>query len=90
MMRQGLGFGVAVLLAGCATVRTLPTDVQAFSTLAAPPAQPTYRFERLPSQQAQAQRQAQVEGMAEAALQQAGLRRDDAQAHFTVHSLYSG
>jgi len=84
MMRGVLGFVLGGLLVGCATVRTLPVDVQAFSSLGAPPAQPTYRFERMPSQQAQAQRQAEVEGMAEAALQQAGLRRDDAQAHFTV------
>jgi len=84
MMRGVLGFVLGGLLVGCATVRTLPVDVQAFSSLGALPAQPTYRFERMPSQQAQAQRQAEVEGMAEAALQQAGLRRDDAQAHYTV------
>lgn len=84
MMRQVLGLGLVALLVGCATVRTVSTDVQTFSSLEARPAQPTYRFERLPSQQAQAQRQADVERMAEAALAQAGLRLDDAQAHFIV------
>jgi hypothetical protein len=79
------GLGLAgLLLAGCASVRTVESEVQTFSTLEALPAQPTYRFERLPSQQAQAQHQIQVEGMAEQALAQIGLRRDDAQAHYTV------
>lgn len=84
MLRQMLGFALVAALAGCATVRTVSTDVQTYSSLGALPAQPTYRFERLPSQQTQAQRQADVERMAEAALLQAGLRRDDAQARFTV------
>jgi hypothetical protein len=60
----------------------LDNDVQSFSGLSTLPAQPTYRFERLPSQQVPAQ--AELEGMAMAALQQAGLRRDDANARFSV------
>jgi len=85
VLRRMLGLGlVGLVLAGCASVRTVESEVQTFSTLAALPAQATYRFERLPSQQAQPQRQLQVEGMAEQALALVGLRRDEAQAHYTV------
>ena len=85
VVRNVLGLALAgLLLTGCASVRMMQSEVQAFSSLAALPAQPTYRFERLPSQQAQAQRQAEVEAMAQAALGQVGLRRDDAHAQFTV------
>jgi hypothetical protein len=79
-----LGFALmaAWLLSGCASGYLLDNDVQSFSSLPALPAQPTYRFERLPSQQVPAQ--AELEGMAAAALQQAGLRRDDANARFSV------
>jgi hypothetical protein len=67
----------AAALAGCATSYVLDNSVQSFSGLAALPAQPTYRFDRLPSQQA-FQFQNQVEAMADPALANAGLRRDDA------------
>jgi hypothetical protein len=70
------------LLSGCANGYLLDNDVQAFSSLPALPAQPSYRFERLPSQQGPAQ--AQLEGMADPALQQAGLRRDDANPRYSV------
>lgn len=73
-------FGVLVLsaaaLSGCATSYVLDNSVQSFSGLTALPAQPTYRFDRLPSQQA-FQFQSQVEAMADPALFKAGLRRDD-------------
>jgi hypothetical protein len=79
-----LGFALlaAWLLSGCATGYLLDNDVQAFSSLTALPAQPTYRFERLPSQQVPGQ--AELEAMAAPALQQAGLRRDDANARYSV------
>lgn len=79
----GLGLAAAsLLLSGCATSYVLDNTVQSFSALPALPAQPTYRFERLPSQQAPAQ--AQVEAVADAALQKAGLRRDDANPRYSV------
>ena len=83
-MLRGLGCIVlaALLLSGCATGYLLDNDVQSFSSLTALPAQPTYRFDRLPSQQSPAQ--AQLEAMADAALHNAGLRRDDANAHYAV------
>jgi len=72
----------AFLLSGCATGYLLDNQVQAFSGLATLPAQPTYRFERLPSQQQPSQ--AQLEALADPALHRAGLRRDDAAPAFTV------
>lgn len=70
------------LLTGCAGGYLLDNNVQSFSNLTALPAQPTYRFERLPSQQDPSQ--AQLEAMADAALQKAGLRRDDANPRYSV------
>ena len=78
----GWVFALAFLLSGCATGYLLDNSVQSFSSLTALPAQPGYRFDRLPSQQAPAQ--AQLEAMADAALHKAGLRRDDASPHYTV------
>lgn len=71
-----------LLLSGCATSYVLDNNVQSFSGLTGLPAQPTYRFERLPSQQAP--EHAGLEAMADAALQKAGLRRDDANPRYSV------
>jgi len=73
---------VALLLAGCASTYLLDNNVRSFSHLAALPGQPTYRFDRLPSQQEPGQ--AQLETMADPALHRAGLRRDDADARYAV------
>ena len=72
----------ALLLAGCASTFLVDNNVQSFSSLTALPAQPTYRFDRLPSQQEPGQ--AQLEAMADAALHRAGLRRDDANPRYAV------
>lgn len=72
----------SALLSGCATSYVLDNDVQSFSSLTALPAQPTYRFERLLSQQVPDQ--AALEAMADAALHKAGLRRDDASPRYSV------
>jgi len=73
----------AVLLSGCAGGYLMDNDVQSFSRLPAVPAQPTYTFDRLPSQ-AQDPAQSLVEAAADPALFRAGLRRDDAQPRFRV------
>ncbi|MEO8653599.1 MAG: DUF4136 domain-containing protein [Ramlibacter sp.] len=78
----GLVMAGTWLLSGCATGYLLDNTVQSFSSLAALPAQPVYRFERLPSQQSPAQ--AQLEALADAALHKAGLRRDDANPVYSV------
>lgn len=72
-----------LVLAGCAGTFVLDNQVQSFSHLAAVPAQPTFRFERTLSQQADPY-QPGLEALAEPALLQAGLRRDDAAPKFSV------
>jgi len=77
---------LAALLAlgGCASGYTIDTAVQSFSHLAALPQQPTFRFERLPSQQAFGPEQSELEAMAFPALDRAGLHRDDSDPRFSV------
>jgi hypothetical protein len=72
----------ALLLAGCATSFQLDNTVQSFSSLPALAAPATYRFERLPSQQQPGQ--AQLENLADPALNKAGLKRDDASPRYSV------
>ena len=73
----------AYLLSGCASSYLLDTNVQSFSGFTAVPPQPTYRCERLPSQQSPLQ--AQLEAMADPALHKAGFRRDDANPRYSVN-----
>lgn len=74
-------FATAVLLlSGCATVTTVESAVQSFSTAPAPVQAGTYRFERLPSQEQDARQAALLESMAQAALQKAGFTPDDSAA----------
>jgi hypothetical protein len=62
-------------LTGCASVRLIDSEVNAFSTLQSVPAGSSYRFERLPSQQADPQRQDQLEAIAQASLAKVGMQR---------------
>lgn len=78
-----LAAGLAALLAGCATSYKLDNQVQTFSQLAALPSPATYRFERSLSQQADPAQQA-LEALADPALHQAGLRRDDSAPRYSV------
>jgi Domain of unknown function (DUF4136) len=70
-----LSIAALVQLAGCASARLIDSEVNAFSTLATVPAGSSYRFERLPSQQTNAQRQDQLEAIAQASLAKVGLLR---------------
>jgi hypothetical protein len=72
----------AAVLAGCATSYTVDNTVQSFSHISALPAPATYRFDRLPSQQNV--QQAQLEAMADTALNAVGLRRDDTRPRYAV------
>jgi hypothetical protein len=74
------------LLTGCGGMRLVDAQVQAISTLpagAAFPADARYRFERLPSQAGQTSTE-RLEALAQAALAQVGLLRDDAAAQYSV------
>jgi hypothetical protein len=77
-----------VLLSGCATRWVVDSDVRSFSQLpaAAVTAGAAYRFERLPSQTegAAARGADALEAMAAPALERAGLKRDDADARYSV------
>lgn len=66
----------AFALAGCAVQRTVDSQVQSWSTLARLPQPPTYRLDLLPSQH-QSRAFDFIVPMAHAALQRAGLQRDD-------------
>jgi outer membrane murein-binding lipoprotein Lpp len=72
-----------LVLAGCASTYKLDNQVQSFSHLPAMPAQPSYRFERSLSQQADPAQQA-LEALADPALHRAGLRRDDLAPRYSV------
>jgi hypothetical protein len=71
-------------LSGCATSWVVDSDVKSFSSLGTVPPGATYRFERLPSQQADPARQESLEAMAAAALDKVGLRRDDARPQYSA------
>ena len=79
-----LALAVSALLAGCAGMTAVESDVQAFSKLPAVPPDTSYRFERLPSQQSHGEQQAQLEKIAEQALAKVGLRRDEKAAKYSV------
>ncbi|MBU6503921.1 MAG: DUF4136 domain-containing protein [Burkholderiales bacterium] len=85
MMRltAALLFGV-LLLSGCSGMITVENDVRAYSTLPAIPARATYRFERLPSQQADPSRQDRIEAIARQALAGVGMQFDDADPAYSV------
>lgn len=65
--------GLVVALTACAGMNTIDSDVSTFSEWAAARKPTTYAFERLPSQQARAQEQAELEAMARPALATAGF-----------------
>ena len=64
----------AALLAGCASINAVDTSVATFGAWPADIAPGTYAFDRLPSQQANPQRQQSLENAAAQALAVAGFR----------------
>lgn len=62
------------LLAGCAALNTLTSEVSSFSAWPANRQPGTYAFERLPSQQARAEQQQLLEDSARRALEGAGFK----------------
>lgn len=77
------------LLTGCASVRLVDADVTSFATPPAIPNGAYYRFERLPSQQANPQSQDWLENLAQQALTQAGLKRQDSLALYSIQVGYN-
>lgn len=69
-------------LAGCASRWTLETEVSTFTSGPAIAPGASYRFERLPSQQADEAAQRRLEAMAAPALARAGLMLDPAAARY--------
>jgi hypothetical protein len=63
----------AVLLAGCAALNTVTSEVATYGDWPTDRKPGRYAFERLPSQQARAERQAALEAAAARALEQAGF-----------------
>jgi hypothetical protein len=78
---------VSLALAGCATNRLIDSSVRSFTTATADlPFEPpfSFRFERLPSQQADAQAQDRLEDIALPVLAQKGLVPDALAPRFTL------
>ncbi|HET9821174.1 MAG TPA: DUF4136 domain-containing protein [Burkholderiaceae bacterium] len=72
-MRAALSMVLAGLLAGCAGLNTVTSEVATYGDWPAGRTAGRYAFERLPSQQAQPQRQAELEAAAASALEKAGF-----------------
>jgi hypothetical protein len=85
-LRRLAALSATAMLAGCAAMNTVTSDVSTFSEWPAGRAPGRYAFERLPSQKANAQRQADLEGAAAKALERAGFSAaaDPAQADVIV------
>ncbi len=73
-------------LGGCASLNSVDSEVSTYSQWPAARKPTTFAFERLPSQQARPQEQAELEGLARPALLAAGFTEvaDPAQADTTV------
>lgn len=76
----------ALLLTGCSSMRVVDSDVVSFTPAAAKPitVPAKYRFERLPSQQAHAEQQTQLEALAVPVLSLFGLQHNDPAAQYSV------
>ena len=74
---------LACLLGACAGVRVADADVNSFAGQTAAVAGATYRFEPLPSQSKEPL-YGEIQAMADIALAEAGLRRNDAAARYSV------
>jgi hypothetical protein len=73
-----------LVLTGCSGMRIVDSDVRAFATGQGVSVPASYRFERLPSQQAQGEAQAQLEAVVQAELAKVGMQRDDITPQYSV------
>ena len=84
-MRRSIALLAAlVLLSGCAGMRLVDSDVQAFSTNQGVSVPASYRFERLPSQQQRGESQGRLEAVLRAELARVGMQHDEASARYSV------
>lgn len=74
---------LALLMSACAGVRMVDADVNSFPGQPAAVAGATYRFEQLPSQSKEPL-YGEIQAMAEKALAETGLKRDDGAARYSV------
>ena len=74
MLRRALLLSAALLLSGCAALKTISPEVRSFGSWPEGRAPGTYAFERLPSQQQPLSRAAQWEQLAAPALAKAGFK----------------
>ena len=81
---------LVAFLAGCGTTRLIDSDVNSFGAWPTGRAPATFAFERLPSQQARPDQQAQLEAAALPALEQAGFRWAGGLAPMAGAALASG
>lgn len=84
LQRCTLLLATLVLLAGCSAMRIVDSDVRAFTTDAGVTPPLTYRFERMPSQQALGEIQLRLEAMVQAELGRVGMQRDEASPRYSV------
>jgi hypothetical protein len=73
-VRAGIALGAAALLAGCATLGSVTSDVSSFGEWPGGRAAGSYSFERLPSQAARAAEADALEAAARPALAKAGFK----------------
>ncbi len=72
------------LLAGCSGMRIVDSDVRAFAANQGVAVPANYRFERMPSQQAQGAQQDRLEAIVQAELTKVDMQRNDAIARYSV------
>lgn len=83
-MLGSLVAGAALWLGGCATVTTVESDVQSFTTAATAVQAGPFRFERLLSQNQDEGEAALLEGMAQTALEKRGFVHNPGGARYSV------
>lgn len=75
---------LVLALTGCSGMRIVDSDVRAYTTAQAVSVPATYRFELLPSQQAQPVRRFALQDMVQAELDKVGMRRDEVAPQYSV------
>ena len=75
---------LVLALTGCSGMRIIDSDVRAYTTAQPVSVPATYRFELLPSQQAQPTQRFGLQDLVQAELDKVGMRRDDVAPQYSV------